>query len=281
MPSASLTRLASVGIVICVHLCACTPRLLPVVSEAQRERLGAVGVVQIAEGPREEIEVPRGRGPGAARGAAAGAAAGAVEGLKALHQGSCAGFACGIVIILLPMFMAVGAVAGAVHGGAEGVPDATGRRIEDELKRALADVGTQHALRFEVVGTAARRGVTNVRDVTRESPTVAGEAMDYRALSGSGLDTVLEVGLVGAALSGAGGGDPDLALRVQAAARLVDLRSHKELYRSDSFSYVSPRRRFTVWSANQGTLLRQELRRAYASLGTSIADEVFLTVRTN
>jgi hypothetical protein len=251
------------------------------VSEAQRERLGTVGVVQMARGPRADTDVPRGRAPGAAKGAVEGATAGALEGVAALTRGSCSGYACGIVMILLPAFITAGAVAGAVHGGATAVPDAMGRRIEAELQRALAEAGTQHALRSEVVTTAARRGITGVRDVTPERPGVVEDAPDYRALSGSGIDTVLEVGLVAVGLSGEGGRDPDLVLRVQAAARLIDVRDSKELYRNDSFTHLSPRRPFTQWSADQAAMLRQELGRAYASLGASIADEVFLTVRTN
>jgi hypothetical protein len=280
-PSGWLTRHLSIGLVVCAQLWACTPRPIPVLSEAQRQQLGTVGVVQIARGPRADTDVPRGRAPGAGKGAAAGAAAGALEGLRVLAHGSCSGYACGIVIILLPVFIAAGAAVGAVHGGAVAVPDATGQRIEAELQRALADVGTQQALRSEVVTTAARRGITHVRDVTAERPTVLEDEADYRALSGSGVDTVLEVGLVAVGLSGAGGRDPDLVLRVQAAARLVDVRNSQELYRNDSFTYVSPRRHFTRWSADQGTMLRQEISRAYASLGTSIADEVFLTVRSD
>jgi hypothetical protein len=250
-------------------------------SEAQRERLGMVGVIQIARGPKGEIDVPKGRVPGAAKGAAGGAAAGAGAAAAALVQGSCVGFACGVAIVLLPIFMAVGAVVGAVHGGAVAVPDEKGRQIEAQLQLALAGVGTQQALRSEVITTAVRRGITNVKDISSESLTIVEEGIDYRQLLGSGVDTVLEVGLVEVGLIGAGGKDPDLTLRVQAAARLVDVGSSKELYRNFAFNYVSPRRHFSEWSADQARVLKQELSRGYATLGTSILEEVFLVVRTN
>jgi len=248
------------------------------VSEAQRDRLGAVGVVQISGNPKGELHAgARGAAGGAAEGAATGAGAGAVAAAAPLFVGfSCSGNSAAWCVILLPVFVVGGAVVGGVVGAAQAVPVDTGREIEAQLNRALAETDVQEALRTEVVKAAARAGVANVQELAAAATTA-----DFRELQNAKVDTVLEVGLVEVGLIGRGGKDPLLTLHVHALARLVDVNSNAELYRDYPFNHVSPPRKFSEWSADQSRLLKRELDRAIETLGASIVDEVFLMVRNN
>jgi hypothetical protein len=279
--SSSAKRLLTC-VVISTHLCACVATRHPnpvasVVSETQRSRLGVVGVVQIAGGPKGELHAgARGAAAGAAQGAATGAgiAAGAASGQ--LYSSSCSGKSAIVCVILIPVFIAAGAVVGGAVGAAQAVPTDTAQQIEAQLNSALTEVGPQDALRADVVKAAVRADVPDVKEIA-EGTTMA----DYRPLSKSKVDTVLEVGVVEVGLTGNGGKDPQLTLHVRAVARLVDVNSNMELYRNYALNHVSGPRKFSEWGADQAHLLKHELGRAYEDLGTSIVEEVFLVVRTH
>lgn len=250
------------------------------VSEAQRERMGVVGVGSIARAPTGEVDVgTRGRTAGAAHGAAEGAASGAAALFSS--GASCSGPMCaGAYIVLIPVVVVVAATIGTVTGAVQAVPVDRARQIEAQLNLALAKGGQQEALRSEVVKAAAQSGIPDVTEITAGTATI-GEDFDYRKLSNVAVDTVLEVGLVRIGLTGRGGDDPQLALGVHAAARLVDVKTNAELYRNYAFIHITSPRNFSEWSANEALLLKREIDRAYESLGRSIVDEVFLVFRTN
>jgi hypothetical protein len=272
----------SACLVICAHLSACAAsQSRPVVSEAQREHFGTVAIVEIARAPKSAVDVgPRGSTAGASHGAGQGALAGAEALFKG--AGSCSGEMCGLVmIVLLPVFVIGGATIGGVSGAVQAVPEAKAKQIEARLALALAEVGTQEALRSAVAKAAARSEITIVREIPRSATTMVAGEIDYRGLSETGIDTVLEVGVVEVGLIGGGGKDPKLALIVRAAARLVDVKTNGELYRDYSLSHVSPQWRYNEWSADGASLLKHELSSAYGVLGTSIVEEVFLVIRTN
>jgi hypothetical protein len=89
------------------------------------------------------------------------------------------------------------------------------------------------------------------------------------------------VGLVRVGLIGSGGEDPQLALRVDAVARLVDVQTNEEFYLKYPFTHFAPSRKYSEWTANNERLLKRELERSYESLGTAIVHDVFLVIYTN
>ena len=262
-------------LVISTQVCACATRpAIPVVSESQRDRLGTVGVVQIGDAAKIESNVgPRGSARGLAQGAAAGAGTVTGSAPQVLSSSSCSGNSFVVCIVLLPVLIVGGAVVGGAIGAARAVPVDTVQQIEAQLKLALSEVGEQEALRFQVVKAASRAEIPNVKEIT-----VATSMGDYRQLSKESIDTVLEVGLVEVGLTGSGGKDPLLALHVHAVARLVDVNSNTELYRS-TFTHVSASRKRSEWSADQARSLKRGLDEAIAALGTSMVEEIFLMVR--
>ena len=271
-----IIKKVSSAVLIATQLSACTTSPVPMVSEAQRSRLGTVGVVSLTSAPRGDLAVgARGRSAAAAEGAAVGAAVGTAAFFMSAHASSCAGMGGAVCIVLLPIVAVGGAISGATVGAAQAVPKEKAEEIETRLKTVLAEVGQQERLRSAVVKAAAASGMSRVNEMAR----AVGEVVDYRKLVR--VDTVLEVGVESVGLLGRGGADPALALHVNAVARLVDARTGAELYRGRAFTHATGPRKFTEWSAADARLLKEELDRAYQSLGRSIVDEIFLVVRTN
>ena len=249
---------------IAAQLCACatTP---PGISEAQRARMGSVGVATLPVAARGDLNVgTRGTGAGAVEGAIAGAAA------FVSQVGPCSDIGC----IVVPIFAVAGLVVGGITGATQAVPDDSASAIEARLRKVLAEVEQQAKLQSAVVDAAARFGVERVAELSLPTPSAGGART-------TPVDTILEVALVSVGLVGRGGSDPDLALRAAAVARLSDARTAKVLYDGRAFTYATGPRKFSEWNADGARLLRQDLERAYRSLGNSIVDEIFLVVRIN
>lgn len=252
-------------VIVAAHLSACAAPPPTSVSEALRARMGAVGVAPFAMTPREELHVTKGRGTGAAGGAVEGAFAGVAS------AGGC-GLGC---VIVVPFMAGVGAIAGGVSGGADAVPDDTAAEIETRLKTVLSEVGDQARLQSAVVDAAVRFGISRVTALPGKAVAGRGKAREAK------VDTILKVGLVSVGLAGGGGADPELAIRVSALARLVDARTDAELYRTRLFTHAVGPRKFSEWDADNARLLKDNIERAYRSLGQSIVDEIFLVIRSN
>ena len=273
-------------LLICLQLVACASQREPAsspsrVSEAQRKQLGSIAVVQIVRPPKSTVDVGA---RGAAAGGMQGAAQGGVTGGSMALQlgGSCSDPMCGlVVIVLLPVFVVSGLVIGGVSGAVTATPKDQAIAIEAALAAGLQATGGADAFRTEVVNVAKQSGVVGIRETSLAPQVVTDEHPDYHALAAEGIDTVLEVGLVGVAFGGDSGSNPELKLGVQAAVRLVDARSNAELYHNFKLKEISPARRFDAWNRNDRLALKQEFERSYHRLAVTIIDEVFLVVRTN
>lgn len=262
-----------------VHLSGCALPV-PTVSEAQRSRMGTVGVVSVSTLPQTEL-VAGTRGTGA--GAAKGAAVGAIEASPALAD---AAVVCGVpgvgAFCLAYLLIFAGSVThGAVIGGTQAVSEDKATEIEARLRSILAEVGKQGNLTAAVVVAAARAGVKGVTEIPPGMHALDEQGTHRREATDPQVDKILEVRLVSVAFVGRGGADPALVLRAGAIARLVDARTNTELFRGHAFTHVSAPRKFSEWAADGGELLKGELERAYASIGRLIVDEIFLVVRTN
>jgi hypothetical protein len=265
--------------VIAAQLSACAAPPVPTVSEAQRGKMGTVGVISLASAPQGELAVGT-RGTGA--GATEGAVAGAVAGSPILpYAWFCGVPGAGVICIPVILIFTGSVTHGAVVGAAQAVPEGKAGEIEATLRTVLAESTQQARLRSAVVDAANRAGVRGVTEIAAGAATVVGATVDYRQLSDAKVDTVLEVGVVSVALVGRGGADPSLTLRIGAVARLVDARSNAELYRGHAFAHESGPRTFSEWGADGARLLKEDLARAYGLIGRSMVDEIFLVVRTN
>lgn len=282
--------------VIAAYLCACATTPVPVVSEAQRGRMGTVDVVALVSEPQSD----RGRWAGATAGALSGAYVGALLGVVACEVAMFSGPGS---YCAFPEPILVGAVLGALVGqatqdGKRGKTETQGvvtdylqllnaapedKKVETEVRlRAIfePEAELQGKLRYAVVDAAARSGVQGVTEITAGMPTVAGKGVDQRQLPDAKVNTLLEVGLVSVSFNGRGGADPELTLHADAFARLVDARTNTEFFRH-AFTYESGPKKFSEWNADGARLIKEETESAYRSLGQSIVDEIFLVVRTN
>ena len=264
-------------VVIAMHLFGCATSPIPLVTEAQRERMGTVGVASLPSAPQSALDVGA---RGKVAGAGEGATAGAVKGLGELFRMSGSGDY-DATIILLPIAAIGGAIYGAVVGAAQAVPEDKAKKIEACLKAVLGEAGHQGKLRTEVISAIARSGIQGVSEIPSCQSAAVGQDTDYRLCLDRQVDTVLEVGLLSVALIGRGGEDPKLVLFVRAVARLVDAKTNAELYRSRFFTHATGTKRFSEWNADGARLLKESYELACQSLARSVVEEVFLIVRSN
>lgn len=86
-------------------------------------------------------------------------------------------------------------------------------------------------------------------------------------------DTVLEIRVLRASLSGKEGINPHLALNVEARARVVRAADGVEIFSIPAF-YRSREKRFCAWAAHDAQVFRQELECCYREMGQAVAGEL-------
>jgi hypothetical protein len=118
------------------------------------------------------------------------------------------------------------------------------------LAEAVTAAAPQAVLCPKVVENAIEAGIKDVKEISPPATTSSGADAADGDLSRSAVDSIVEVGLVQIALAGSGGSDPQLTLRVRAAARLFDAATEYEIWRDDAIDYSSPPRLFSEWSAD-------------------------------
>ncbi|MDH4187476.1 MAG: hypothetical protein OEV08_10790 [Nitrospira sp.] len=170
---------------------------------------------------------------------------------------------------------AIGTTIGTVAGAVQSIPEDKAGEMEARLKAILAEDHPHEKLRFSVINGAAKLGVQDVSEIAAGTPAVSGQGIDYWQLSGAKIDTILKVGLVSVSLSGSGGTDPDIFLNFSAVARLEDAKHKVELSRHNVTCQTEPRK-FSEWNADGGSIIKEDIERAYRSLGKSIVNEIFL-----
>ncbi|MFM1767617.1 MAG: hypothetical protein RJA22_146 [Verrucomicrobiota bacterium] len=90
-------------------------------------------------------------------------------------------------------------------------------------------------------------------------------------LASHGIETVLEMRVLKAGLSGNPGANPNLALRIEAESRLIRRRDGMVLAHAGAM-YASPAHAFLRWARSDGRLLEEEFVRACAHLGEGLAE---------
>ncbi len=249
---------------LAVLQCGCAaapPRLL---SGPDKQQLGTVGVTAGRYAPDTRI-----KGPGQ-KGGKAGIAIGGL-GAAAATVASClnplAFLTCPTMVLTMG---ALGATAGGVIGHQINAR-ATGSEIEAAAPDNVDDPRTQRALRDQVIRHARAR--TSLAYVAIDDPAPASrtDKPDYRPLSGSGIDSVLEVTLL--ELSTEGRPMQGLFLAMTSRVRVIRASSGAVLgeeiirYRSDAHPYEK-------WIDKDQSIFRTALERGYQSIAERIASEL-------
>ena len=196
-------------------------------------------------------------------GAAAGAAGGALEGAGAVFSGGGGGLA----ILLLPVFMVIGAVVGGVSGADSGY---SAEMLAEAEANALRVLNSAY-LQTDILERAQEYGHNNldlefIRVPDADQPTLD-DKPDYKILSDQSIDAVLEVELIRIALKH--------RLHIDARARLVSTGT-AEILSDVQYRYKSERRQLEQWIVNGGAPLTDVAQRGLQSLAEDMIDENFL-----
>jgi hypothetical protein len=242
------------------------PRLL---SLQDRESLGTIGVIAGRFAPKTQI-----KGPGQ-RGGKAGLVIGGV-GAAAATIASCLN---PLAFITCPSMVLMMGALGATAGGVIGHQiDAriTGSGIAAAAPGNLDDPGMQVALRDWVlrhVRANTAYACVAVEDPAPASPT---DQPDYRPLSGTGIDTVLEVTLLELTMQGR----PMQGLALAMTSRIRIIRAvNGAVMGEETVRYRSAPHPYEQWTDRDADIFRAALEQGYQSLAERIAAELGATRR--
>ena len=229
----------------------------PTLSEEVRTTLGTIGVV-----PADVIPETQFKGP--TRGRLHGAWKGAMEALEGAGGGMGVGGPGAIIVI--PIVIGVFAVTGMTVGAIMAESGSEVKEVEATLTKAPGELKVQETFRDRVLQEA--------REQTRHNFVLIQDQAPYSSLADKGIDTVLEVGLVGLRFEGEGV-NPKLTLVMNVRARLVRVQDETNVY-SDNWTYSASGRKFTKWAADNAKQFREEVDRACQSLAEQIVKQLFL-----
>jgi hypothetical protein len=204
-----------------------------------------------------------------------GATAGVLEGLSNALSGmeGCSGDFCGVALLLvLPIFMLGGAVAGAASGVDSGY---SADKLADAEESAQNMLNSAY-LQVELLDRAQSYGRENVDlefiRVAGTDPETLVDKPDYKAFSDKSIDVVLEVELLRLSM--------EYSIKVEARARLISTKTGAVL--SDGqYTFLSERHRLESWLANDASLLKKVIERGLETLAEDIIDENFLLFHPN
>jgi len=229
-------------------------------TEAQRARLGAIGVAMPSEDPGQTVEEPP-------------------SGDEALYQGAGMWFVqCAqggtIGLMVAPLCAAIGAGLGSMSAESEEKVLAASFGIRD----ALEDYYSHDTLRDRMVRAAAQSGA---RTLTLESSSESGQLRTVgrnRWRFDEPVDSVIEVGveelLLPAWRSGVTTNLPT-PLSVRARVRVVHVTDAREIY-NRSYSFVSDKKLFRDWGAENGAALRHALDAGFERMAERIVEDLLL-----
>jgi hypothetical protein len=229
-------------------------------TEAQRARLGAIGVAMPSAEPGQTVEEPP-------------------SGDDALYQGAGMWFVqCAqggtIGLMVAPLCAAIGAGLGSMSAESEERVLAASFGIRD----AIEDDYSHDTLRDRVVRTAAQSGA---RTLTPESSSGSGQLRTVgreRWRFEGPVDSVIEVGveelLLPAWRSGVTTNLPT-PVSVRARVRVVHLDDRREIY-NRSYGFVSEKKLFREWGAENGAALRHALDVGFEQMAERIVEDLLL-----
>jgi hypothetical protein len=241
---------------------------VPTVPNTQYQAtVGRVAVITTPAEPAIDFSVlTRGKTEGAARGAGSAL----LSCVGAFGPGGCSGEFCGPVIIL---WLGVCGVAGAAGGiaGAVAAPGTDTAKFSRHTLSTALNVSTIQASLRNLTEAAALAGGVSLVPLPAASTRIPG---DYRPLADAEVNTLLEVTLTGADMTGAGINEPT-GLRMQAHVRVIRTRDNSVIFSTD-YVYMGEKLKPSEWSANRAARLLAGLETGYKTLGTHIIENTFL-----
>ena len=242
--------------------------LFPLPREAF-QRLGTVAVTSGRFAPTFDIV----NGP--TKGAVWGTSKGALEGFFAPLQ--IVAFA-PPAIMLVPFFMPVGLVAGAIEG-AKAEPAVKVEEREATIREIVAGERIQDDLLDRVVAIGRAKTPHTLTVLADRGLSAAGEQPDYSPLSQDGIQTVLEVVVESVILQGRFDLFPDtnpkLRLVVTVNRRLVRTVDNLEIDAKRSTYYGKSGKTLAEWVGDPEGF-RNELNQAYADVAEMTVKELLL-----
>ncbi len=230
-------------------------------TEAQRANLGAIGVAMQARPPGRTVEEPP-------------------SGDDAIYQGAglwfiqCVGQGGTIGLMISPLCAAIGAGLGALSAESEEDVAASRTAIRD----ALGDYYSHQALRDRVVRVAAQSGAQSLALQAAALPEDAVKRRGNPWRFDPAVDSVIEVGveelLLPAWRSGATTNLPT-PVSVRTRVRVVRLSDSREIY-NRSYNFVSDKRLFREWGAENGAALRHALEVGFEQIAAQIVEDLLL-----
>ena len=238
-------------------------------------QLGTIGVTAAPYVPKTEIVTPA---KGAGKGAAGGAATGVKIPIKIMKgTGECAiHFApCAVMTVLTVPFIPVGALVGSIGGAitADSAEDVNAR--EATLRKALASLNMQQALRKQVLKTTTKLTTFPIELASDNRVVMAGADSNYHPLRAEGFDTVHEVAISRLTLTGSGRVNPNLAIRLHSSARLISTADNSVLF-SREYECGSKQHKFESWAADNAKKFNEEINRCYVDLSSRMVRDMYI-----
>lgn len=241
-----------VGLISCLVLAGCAndPYMSQPPTAEVRASLGRVAVQSSSSGIHVDVEKPHTRGKAAA--------AGVMDALSGIDGGGGGDFG-GIVIFLLP----IAAVVGGTVGGMHGTQEAEAQAEWEALSNACTTLDFQEGLRRNVI--------TAMRKYTRV-PVQTGESGVFGQRT---ADTLLELRVLQAGLSGQKYKNSPMTVFLKARARLVRVSDGRELYKH---VWIQTGRELTYdqWAGHNARLFRGELSYLCGKVAVRMVREMFL-----
>jgi hypothetical protein len=269
-------------LILVTYLSACATTPVPRVTEEQRLKMGKVGLVSIANAPKNDVDIgPRGN----AEGAASGAGDITLDILKEMGLG-CLGAREAVVICvaLLPPVLLGGATYGAISGAIKATSEEKAKEIETLLQATALAGDVQNQFKASVKNAVMQNGIKNVYDLEGNSEIVSGSGSANEKIKASPVNTILEIGVVSVNfinIDEEGGDDPTLSLQVTALARLIDAKTKSEVFKYSDYTHGTGSLKFSEWKASGAKLLKEELVMGCQINAKTIVEEIFLSTRTN
>lgn len=230
-------------------------------TEAQRAGLGQVGVAVPARAPGKTVEAPPSGDDAIYQGAG-------------LWFGQCAAGGGTLGLLISPLCAAIGAGLGALSAESEDNVKASSVAI----RSALEDYYSHGALRDRMVRVASQSGAQALTSQAAGGPRekVVRRANSWQFVGP--VDSVIEIGveelLLPAWRSGATTNLPT-PVSVRTRVRVVHLRDSREIY-NRSYSFVSQRRLFRDWGADNAAALRHALEVGFEQIAVQVVEDVLL-----
>jgi len=247
-------------------------------SEEMRAQFGTIGIVSASSNPKIQFhpEFAKGRLSGAGIGFSAGLGGGILYGGLV---GAAASTPTGGLLIpfLAGGGAAIGGVIGGAYGGIKGavnaVPKGESRRIEATVKNAFDEIGIQ-----KTVATSVFKNSLELPDYTfillGQDDSIISPQYDFSFLREKGINTILELNVMGGGFKEGKGKNPLIALFMKVHTRLIRTTDGREIY-SREFEYKSSIHNSAYWLDTDATLLRDEIGNCFKEVPRQIVEELF------